>query len=628
MERESFENEDIARLMNEAFVCIKVDREERPDLDNVYMKAVQMMTGHGGWPMTVFLTPELRPFYAGTYFPPVDRGGMPGFPRVLEALARAFREEPDKVAERGAHVVELLQGEPQASQVAAAELSDAGLRETAEALARAMDAEYGGFGRAPKFPASLALSFLMGRESGAARTNTTDLVRTTLDRMGDGGIYDHLGGGFHRYSVDRYWLVPHFEKMLYDQALLADTYGEAWLLFDEPRYAETARGILDYVAREMTSAEGAFFSTQDADSEGEEGKFYVWTPDEIRRVVGAADAELVCRFFDVSDAGNFEGHNILHRTISIDDTARMFETTPDHVRTVLEQATAALYEQRKTRVAPATDTKVLADWNGLMIGAMASVGRRLARPDLVARAASAGDFVRSRMMKDGRLLHFFAEGAARVDGFLDDYAFFGRGCLEVFAALGRREDLATAIACADALVARFVAPNGGFYFSALDAEPLVARSRDLFDGAVPSGNSVATELLLRLYDLTANDDYRRVGEEALRGFLGSALSNPYGCAHLLTIAERHAKHYTSVAIAGGHGDVNGARELENVALRVHAPGVTVFVLPDEAPGWAPEALKGKVAIDGHSAAYVCRGQTCSAPVTKAEDLAALLRPEA
>jgi uncharacterized protein YyaL (SSP411 family) len=563
MERESFESEDIARLMNESFVCIKVDREERPDLDNVYMKAVQMMTGHGGWPMTVFLTPDLRPFYAGTYFPPTDRGGMPGFPRVLEALARAFREEPDKVAERGAHVVDLLGRDTQAAEGAPVEPTESAFRECAASLTRAMDAEFGGFGRAPKFPASLALSFLMGAERRDTQTEAAGLVRTTLDRMEDGGIYDHLGGGFHRYSVDRYWLVPHFEKMLYDQALLAETYGEAWLMFDEPRYAETAHGILDYVAREMTSPEGAFYSTEDADSEGEEGKFYVWTAEEVRRVVGAADADLVCRFFDVTETGNFEGRNILHRTISVEDAARMFGVSADQARGVLERASAALYAHRGSRIPPATDTKVLADWNGLMIGAMAATGRRLGRSDLVSRAARASDFVRSCMMKGGRLMHFFGEGQARVDGFLDDYAFFGRGCLEAFAALGRRADLESALECADAIVTRFTAEHGGFFFTPVDSEPLVARSRDLFDGAVPSGNSVAAELLLRLYDLTAKDDYRRAGERAVDAFLGSALSNPYGCAHLLTgrAAARQGLHDGGDRNAGrGFRSVSGVGE--------------------------------------------------------------------
>jgi uncharacterized protein YyaL (SSP411 family) len=623
MERESFEDPEIAALMNERFVPIKVDREERPDVDAIYMKCVQMMTGRGGWPMTVFLTPGLEPFYAGTYFPPDDRGGMPGFRRVLAGVARAFEEQPDKVAESAAKIVAHL-GELERAGKQRVNLDEQALVGAAERLAGAMDPDYGGFGQAPKFPGSLCLSFLMGIEAEWPDERRRGLVRTALDRMADGGIYDHLGGGFHRYSVDRYWLVPHFEKMLYDEALLAGTYVEAWLAYGDERYREVATGILEYVGREMTSPEGAFYATQDADSEGVEGKYFVWTPAEVADVVGADDAELVCRFFDVSLDGNFEGANILHRTLGFDEAARLFERTAAAVEASIHGAVAALFERRLTRIPPATDTKVLADWNGLMIATMARAGRALERADFVERAAAAADFVRAHMWRGDRLLHFYSGGEARVPAFLDDYAFFGRGCFELFVALGRREDIESACESAAVLLGAFEdSERGGFYSTSADAEDLIVRGRELYDGPIPSGNSVAAELLLQLHQLTGEDAYRRVGEGVLEAFFAEASANPYGGANLLAAAHRYRRGYTTVVIVGG--DETAAGELARAARIVHAPAASVIALPG--PGvqkWLPGALRGKKAVGGRPAAYLCRGSTCSPPVTHASELRALL----
>jgi uncharacterized protein YyaL (SSP411 family) len=619
MERESFENDAIAKLMNEHFVSIKVDREERPDLDNVYMKSVQMMTGRGGWPMTVFLTPDLKPFYAGTYFPPDDRGGMPGFGRVLAGVARAYHEQPDKVADSGERIVAELEKIEQGGD-SSVRVDEEALAGAAAALARGMDADYGGFGEAPKFPGSLCLSFLIGVDRLRPDAERCALVKTALDRMADGGIYDHLGGGFHRYSVDRYWLVPHFEKMLYDQALLAELYAEAWLAYAEPRYREVALGILDYVAREMTSPEGGFYATQDADSEGAEGKFFVWTPAEVADVVGDQDAELVCRFFDVTEQGNFEGNSILHRTVDYEQVGRMFERPAAAVEKTIERARAALFERRALRIAPATDTKTLADWNGLMIGSMARVGRLFSRTDLVQCAARAADFVRSRMLRDGRLLHFYAEGEARVDGFLDDYAFFGRGCLELFFALGRRDDVETATMCARTLTTAFAdEERGGFFFTGRDGERLIARGRDGFDGALPAGNSMAADLLLRLHALTGDVVFGEAGARAVTAFTEAAVRNPYGGAYLLSAAARQRRGYATVVIVGA------GQSLVEAALTVHCPEAAIISLTDDAMAeWLPEALRGKRADGAEPTAYVCRGATCGAPVRTAEELRGLL----
>jgi hypothetical protein len=618
MERECFENDDIAALMNRLFICIKVDREERPDLDGVYMKALQMMTGRGGWPMTVFLRPDLRPFYAGTYFPPVDRGQMPAFPRVLVGVASAYHEQREELGQRADQVVELLERSNEGP--GGERVDDAQLDEAAGKLESVMDGEYGGFGGAPKFPNALALSFLLGRASAADARHEARAasVKLALDKMADGGIYDHLGGGFHRYSVDRQWLVPHFEKMLYDQALLCDIYLEGWQRFGEPRYAEVVTGILDYLVREMIGADGGFFATQDADSEGEEGRFFVWTPRQVEEVVGAEDAEVVCRFYDVSDSGNFEGRNILRRTISIDDLARMYDRSVEDTRDTIDRARRSLFARRAERVPPATDVKHLADWNGLMIGAMAKAGRALQREDFVAAARRAADFVRARMFSGTTLMHFATDSGCRVAGFLDDHACFGRGCLELFFAGARRADLDSACMAADVLCDRFEdAARGGFFFTAAGEEAPLLRSRDLMDGAVPSGNSVATELLLRLWQLTGRDRYRAVGERALEALLPSAVAHPHGGGHMLNVAQRHRRGYGVVVITDADSAEGSA--MVHRALELHAPELSVLALSaGPEPGWLPEPVRGK--STAAAAATVCRAGTCFTPAHSAADL--------
>jgi uncharacterized protein YyaL (SSP411 family) len=624
MERESFENPQIADLMNKLFVCIKVDREERPDLDNLYMKAVQLMTGHGGWPMTVFLTPDLEPYYAGTYFPPEDRGRMPGFSRVLVGVARAFREQSDKVAESTGRVIEALHASAPPSAQGTLR-SSTEIAAAAGSLHQAMDAEFGGFGEAPKFPGTLSLSLMMGVEARMPSVSGQSLVRTALDRMAAGGIYDHLGGGFHRYSVDRYWLVPHFEKMLYDQALLCDVYREAWSAYGEDRYRQVALGIADYVSREMTDSTGAFFATQDADSEGEEGKFFVWTPAEIRDVVGD-DAEVVCGYYGVTEAGNFEGKNILNLSgLELAALAGSTGRSGPEIDATVARCRALLYVRRATRVAPATDRKILTDWNGLMIGAMASAGRLFERPDLVDCAGRAADFVREKLFDGSRLKHFYAEGKVRVDGFLDDYAFFGRACLELFIARGRESDYAAACQLTDAMIEIFEdRERGGFYFTSQDRGDLILRSRDLVDGAVPAGNSVATELCLRMHELTGQVRYGRAGLAALEAFSGAALQNPYSGAHLLATAWREDRGWTVVAVVG---EAPQAAALERAALEVYAPEMTVLRIDEAAKeSRLPAAVRGKTTGSQSAQAFVCRGTVCSPPVATPEALRALLQP--
>jgi uncharacterized protein YyaL (SSP411 family) len=618
MERECFEDAEIAALMNRHFVCIKVDREERPDLDQLYMKALQGMSGRGGWPMTMFLTPEARPFYGGTYFPPEDRGGMPGFPRVLLGVAQTWANKRDEVLESAGRMVEFL-ADPGRSRPSVA-IDDEALREAASRLVATMDDEYGGFGRAPKFPATMALSLVM--EAGCGVGGADALVRLSLDRMAAGGMRDHLAGGFHRYSVDREWLAPHFEKMLYDQALMAILYAEAAKCYAEPRYAAVAAEILDYVVTEMTSPEGAFYSAQDADSEGEEGRFFLWTPEEVSEVLGSPQAQLFSAAYDVTARGNFEGSSILRRVRTSEELAEAFGLSTLQVEESLSQSRRCLLARRRRRVAPATDRKILADWNSLAISAMVLVGRQLGRADFVAAAERAAAFLRREMQLPSGLAHVHSEGRAKVPAFLDDYAFFGRACLDLFAQRPSREHFDTAVLCAERLLRDFADETcGGFHFTAASGESLVARPGDLHDGAVPAGSSVAAELLLRLWSLTGEERYRVAGEGVIARFAGDACEQPYGAAHLLAVAGRHRRGSTSVVISGAPAS---REDLSATALGVYHPGAMVLVLDTPERDWWPSALKDKTPPPEGARAYVCQGTTCGLPVTGADELRATL----
>jgi uncharacterized protein YyaL (SSP411 family) len=615
MERECFENEAIAALMNEHFVCIKVDREERPDVDHLYMKALQGMTGRGGWPMTMFLTPDARPFYAGTYFPPEDRSGMPGFPRVLEGVAKTWAEQPDDAKKAAARVVAFVAdrgegGEPERT------LSRDELLEAAASLTSAMDPVHGGFGRAPKFPGTMALSLLMQAELESPDDARRALVRLSLDRMAAGGIRDHLGGGFHRYSVDQVWLVPHFEKMLYDQALLAGLYTEAARFFDAAPYRDVAIEILEYVLGEMTSPEGGFHSAQDADSEGEEGKFFVWSQAEIDEVLGTERGRRFGTAYGVTAGGNFEGRTILN----------LLEDSPRPDAGELAAMRKELLQHRSRRVAPATDRKIVVDWNGLMISAMARAGVAFGRPDLIDSAERAAAFCRSLATASGGLTHVHPAGSTRVPAFLDDYAFLGRSCLDLLEARPQAVHFEGAVWCADRLLEGFLdAGRGGFYFTEARGETLVARTCDLHDGAVPAGNSIAAELMLRLWALTGDERYRKAGQSVIDRFLGDALRLPYGGAQVLGLADRLRRGLRTVVIVGEPA----ARErLSAMARDVYDPSLAVVALEKSSESWQPEAFHGKTAPAVGAGAYVCEGSTCSLPISREDELAGVLRERA
>ena len=517
MAHESFENREIAERLNRDFISIKVDREERPDLDQIYMDAVQAMTGQGGWPMSVFLTPEQKPFFGGTYWPLHGRGGMPGFDQVLAAVAAAWRERRSDVLQQAEKAVQFLQGQRLAGSKSA-ELNEAPLETAEAALAQAFDDRLGGFGPAPKFPHATDLNLLLARWRATRREPLLEMVVVTLDRMAAGGIYDHLGGGFHRYSVDAEWLVPHFEKMLYDNAMLANCYLDAWQETQRHDYLGVVRQTLDYVLRDMTGPLGGFLSAEDADSEGEEGKFYVWTPQEVKAALGAERAAAFCRVYDVTEAGNFEGRNILHLAKPIAACARVLDREAASLAAELEADRAVLLAVRGRRPRPGRDDKVLVSWNGLMIDAMARAGAVLDEPRYRAAAAAAADFLLAHLRDErGRLLHCWRDGQARHNAFLDDHASLCNALVTLYETQSGPRWLDEATGLADAMLARFAdTEGGGFFYTSSDHEPLIARKKDLWDTPAPSSTGLTVTALLRLARHTGRDDYRRAVEETLQ----------------------------------------------------------------------------------------------------------------
>ena len=624
MERESFENPAIAALMNEHFVNIKVDREERPDVDHIYMNAVQLLTGRGGWPMTVFLTPDGEPFYGGTYFPPEDRHGMPGFPKLLTALAQAWHERPDDVAQSVRDIHARLR-ELEAHHAADALPGAEAVQDAVVQLARAYDADHGGIGTAPKFPNTGVFDLFLraGARSGDGRT--TEMALHTLRRMAEGGLYDQLGGGFHRYSVDQRWLVPHFEKMLYDNAQLVPLYLAAHQRTADPFFARIARETLDYVLREMRDPAGGFWSTQDADSEGEEGRFFLWDEREVMHLLGDDAGALACRYWNVTEHGNFEHRNILHVTITVEQLARLFRRDIGEVQQVLDAARATLFAAREHRIKPGLDSKVLTAWNGLMISAFARAGELFDEPRYRQAALDAVAFVNRELRRDGdRLLSTWKDGVAKLNGYLDDYVFFAAALLDVFEAVQERTYLEQAAQMMDSALRHFWdAEAGGFFFTSDDHETLIVRSKPAFDGSIPSGNSVAVMTLLRLAHHLDRDDYRERAEACLRLFAQPMRAQPFGFANLLAAVDFHADGPFEIAVVGDPRDAGTAALLARLRAR-YLPNRTLMVLDPADAAPRPALLEGKTSVDGKPTVYVCRNRTCSPPATAWADIERLL----
>ena len=623
MERESFENESIARMMNENFINIKVDREERPDLDAVYMEAVQMLTGSGGWPMTVFLTPKGEPFYGGTYFPPVDRHNMPGFPRLLESISKAYKDQRGEIS-RATQQLASQMGRSGQIQGGSTPLTIDVLHQAYSNLAGNFDYQNGGIGAAPKFPQPMTLELLLRYHHRGFNPRALEMVDLTLEKMAYGGIYDQIGGGFHRYSTDAYWLVPHFEKMLYDNALLARLYLHAYLVTGRPLYRRVTEETLDYVLREMTDQLGGFYSAQDADSEGEEGKFFVWTPLEIQSVLGEKDGNLVGGYFGLTDAGNFEGKTILNIP---QDPAPFCEEQGlelEQFEGMVKRAQTALREVRDQRVHPLLDDKVLASWNGLMLRSFAEAAVALGRADYLDAAIKNASFLLETMMPQGRMLRTYRDGRAKLLGYLEDYAFVADGLLALYEATFDSRWLDQVSTLADSMIELFWdEKTGGFYDTGSDHESLVIRPRDVFDNAQPCGGSVATDLLLRLAVITGNQEYAIKGATPLRALHDLMTSAPGGTGHWLSALDFYVSTPKEIAIIGPREDPATQSLLDTVFGRF-LPNKVVVGNPTGDNGSQLPLLQDRGMIGGRPTAYVCQNYACQLPVAEPEALAVQL----
>lgn len=620
MERESFENEAIAALMNQHFICIKVDREERPDLDEIYMQAtVAMNQGHGGWPMTVFLTPEQQPIYAGTYFPPEDKYGRPGFRSVLQKFADMWQRERQSLRGQAAKMTEQLQRDVHVA--APASIGDAEIARAIEQYREEFDSQYGGFGQAPKFPPATGLSLLLRIAHRRQDAALWQIVTKTLDAMAAGGIYDHVGGGFARYSTDAKWLVPHFEKMLYDNALLAKIYTEAYQATGEERYRIVVTETLDYILREMTGAEGGFYSATDADSEGVEGKFFVWRPEEIAAAVGdVEEARRFCAYYDITPGGNFERANIPNTPEPRAAVAARLQIPDAELQASLVRSKALVYAARATRVPPGLDDKIIVAWNGLMIGALAEAGRVLAEPRYVDAAARAADFLLSAMRYERqpgcwRLRRTYRVGRAQHEGVLEDYACLAEGLLDLYEAGGADRYLQAARDLADAMLADFSDDQrGGFFTTGREHEALIVRAREGPDGATPSANAVAASVLARLSTHCDRPAWRDAATTAIRIY-GRAMSRyPRAFAKSLLVADYLLEGPVELAVIGG-ANAPGRTELLDALRRQFIPNRAI-AHHDPHAGTSPlPLLAGKTLVDGRAALYVCRQFACQAPVT-------------
>jgi len=629
MERESFENEETAAVMNKYFVCIKVDREERPDIDKVYMTAVQATTGSGGWPMSVWLTPDLKPFFCGTYFPPDARYGRPGFKELLQRIEDVWEGNHTGVLAQASQIVETIGHYSNMGQGGSTNrpLDDAPLGLGFDQFRTSYDSVHGGFSMAPKFPRPVTLNFLFRYQARTNEVAAREMALHTLRAMGEGGLFDQLGGGFHRYSVDQKWLVSHFEKMLYDQAQLVGSYIDAYQITHDPFYAEITRRTCDYVLRDMTSPEGGFYSAEDADSEGVEGKFYVWTQAEIESVIGDKErAEIFCGYYGVTSEGNWEeGNSVLHVTQSIADAAKQFHKSESEIAGVLEEGRAKLFAVREKRIRPHRDEKILTAWNGLMISAFARASQALGEPKYREAAARAAGYVLANRFRDGKLMR-----TASVGAMVEDYAFFGNGLVDLYDASFDPHYLQKATELAGGMLGQFYdAPEGGFFQTDGHDASVIVRSKEDYDGAEPSGNSMATMLLLRLAQFTDRAEYRNAAERTLRLFGDHLYKGPQVVPQLLCALDFYLSQPKQVVIAG-KPDAVDTRALLQRLREQYLPNAIVIL----AEGGAAQKSLAKLLpfvetiqpVDGKATAYVCVNYACQLPTSDAEKMLALVLP--
>jgi uncharacterized protein len=649
MAHESFEDEGIARLMNEKFINIKVDREERPDLDDIYQRVAQLATGNGGWPLSVFLTPDQKPFYVGTYFPKDSRYGMPGFGTILIQLSEAYKNRKQEIQSATAEFMNALTNSAQDIQFSQERQQDrvsktgrSTLEEAAVALLHMADNVYGGFGQAPKFPNVSNLLFLLRYYDISGVNRFKDFVMFTADKMIRGGIHDQLGGGFARYSTDQRWQVPHFEKMLYDNALLTQLYAELYQLSGNKSYLETAEKTLDYVIREMTSPDGGFYSAQDADSEGEEGKFYTWSKQEIISSLDdeKKNADIFCEYYGVTEGGNFEGKNILHITKSTGEIARKYGQTLEGIEQVLQHISKRLFTIREKRTKPGRDDKILTSWNGLMISAFSKVYRITNNPTYLGHATKGIEFIENKIgTSDGRLRRTFKDGVSKLNAYLDDYAFYINALLEVFEVDTDSRYIEKAILYADSMIRHFWdEKQGNFFFTSDDHEQLIVRTKSLYDLANPSGNSMAASTLLRLYHITRNSNYLLKAEQIMSAGSKAAAENPFGFGQLLNAIYLYIRKPIEITIIGTN--MKKPKDLEQMSDwlgRQFFPNSIIALVKDRSqldglnkyPFFDGKKVENNILTKEISAdngplnsehAFVCKNFSCSLPIHSLEQL--------
>jgi len=620
MEHESFENDDIAEIMNQNFVSIKVDREERPDLDDIYQKVCQMTTGQGGWPLSVFLTPDQKPFYVGTYFPSLDSYGRPGFGSLLRQLAQAWKEKPNDVKKAAENFMEALQKTEKITTPSKLEKSI--LDEAAMNLMQMADNTYGGFGGAPKFPNAANLSFILRYSKTSKISKFSEFVFKTLNKMAKGGIFDQIGGGFHRYSTDARWLVPHFEKMLYDNALLPIVYSEAYQITKDPFYLEVIQKTLNFVLSEMTSPEGGFYSALDADSEGEEGKYYVWKKKEIQEIL-EKNADVFCLYYDVTDGGNFEGHTILNNNIGASTVAFHFGMPEDNVKKIISDSTGVLLELRSHRIRPGLDDKVLTSWNALMISAFAKGYRVSGDKSYLDAAEKCILFIEKNLLSGNHLLRTYKNGQAKLKGYLEDYSYFINALLDVFEINPNSKYLDLAMNLANYLVDHFWDDqNNSFYFTADDHEKLIIRPKNNYDLSMPSGNSVAASSLLRLYHLTQEKRFLDISLKTMESFSIMAAENPFGFGYLLNAIYLYLQSPTEITVLNTNN-----KTILNMLTKRFLPEAILVTVSDS------DQLKsltkypffaGKEFNPEKTIVFVCKNFTCSLPLEDESEIEKLL----
>ncbi len=609
MEEESFENEEIAKLLNDNFISIKVDREERPDVDQVYMTAVQMLTGSGGWPLSIFITPELKPFYGGTYFPPEDKYGRTGFKTVLTQIAKAWKNDKANIVSSADSLTAALKSVEKAKGNTGEAITEAPFKKAADNLKLSFDSQWGGFGGAPKFPSTGLMRFLLRQYKNTGDKSLLNMVTKTLDQMAIGGIYDKVGGGFHRYSVDDKWLVPHFEKMLYDNALLSITYLDAYQITHNPGYKKTVTETLDYIKREMTTPKGGFYSSQDADSEGEEGIYYIWTPDQIIKILGKKDGKIFNKIFGITTSGNFEGKNIPRLSEKISD--------PDKIDEMLVK----LRIEREKRVHPAKDTKIITAWNGLMISAFAKSAPVFEDNDFLIAAQNAADFILSNLVEDGKLYHSYSKNKRSGSGYLDDYVYFIEGLIDLYEADFNVKWLKNAEKFADSLISDFwYNDDSCFNYASDNHKNVLVKFRPSYDQALPSGNAVAAMALQKLSVLTGKEEYKQKAERILNRFQNDIKKSPRGFCFMLCAMDFYLHGATEIAIIGA----KDKKEVFSVIYNTFLPNKIIAFSENGDDEFLP-LLKNKKIIDGKTTVYLCKDYQCKAPVTSTEELKKLIR---